>query len=52
MLLEPSARVVYIFLVEREERGASEDRRREHCSNLARLEVASEPKKSVDTQPL
>ena len=38
-LIEPSAREVFIFwtLVEREERGASEERRGEHGSNLARL---------------
>ena len=43
-LIEPSAREVFIFwtLVEREEQGgASEERRKEHDSNLARLETAA-----------
>ena len=45
--IEPSARVVFIFwtLVEREWWAASEKRRREYGSNLARLETASELKK-------
>ena len=43
-LIEPSAREVFILtMVGREERGgASEGRRREHGSNLARLETALE----------
>ena len=47
-LVEPSAREVFIFLgilVEREERGGRV-RRGEHDSNLARLETASELKKT------
>ena len=53
-LIEPSAREVFIFwtLVEREERGVSEERRRDHVSNLARLETASKLKKTVDLQSL
>ena len=53
-LIEPSARVVFIFwtLVEREERGTSEERGK-HGSNLARLKTAaSEQKETVDPQPL
>ena len=39
VLIEPSAREVFIFwtLVEREEQGVSEERRRGYGSNLARL---------------
>ena len=51
-LIEPSAREVFIFwiLVEREERGGVElGRIREHGSNLARLETASELKKKLMT---
>ena len=52
-LLVPSAREVFTFrtLVEREERGASEERKREHGSILARLETASELQKNVDPKP-
>ena len=41
-LIKPSDREVFIFgtLVEREERTKSEERRKEHGSNLARLETA------------
>ena len=50
---EPSAREVLIFwiMVEREERRGSEGRKRDHDSNLARIETASEPKNFVDPQP-
>ena len=47
--IEPSGRERYFYLwtpVEREERGASEERS-EHGSNLARLETASELKKPL-----
>ena len=44
-LIEPSAREVFIFWSREKRGGASEERRREHCSNLARLETASEFKK-------
>ena len=47
-LIKPSDREVFIFgtVVEREERTKSEERRKEHGSNLARLETAPELKKS------
>ena len=47
-LKEPAAREIFIFwtLFEREERSATEERRREHGSNLSRLEKTSELKKN------
>ena len=36
---------MYLFFLEKSRGGASEERRREHGSNLARLETASEIKK-------
>ena len=54
-LIESSASEIFIFWthVEREERGgASEERRGEHGSNLARLEAAKQrSRKAIDTQP-
>ena len=49
--MEPSAREVFNFwtLVEKR-RGPSEERRRKHDANLARLKTASELK-NVDPQP-
>ena len=51
--IEQSAREVFIFwtLVEREERETSEESRREHGSNKAKLETASELKKNVNSKP-
>ena len=41
-LIKPSAREIFIFLVETKEQGAIEERRREHGSNKARLDTAPE----------
>ena len=47
-LMEPSAREVFFG----RKRWAIEERRREHGSSLARLEIASQLKKTVNPQPL
>ena len=51
-LIAPSAREVIIFLLVSREKGGGRMWRGEHGSNLARLETASELKKTVDPLPL
>ena len=43
---------IFWTLVEKEERVTRDEMRREHGSNLTRLETVSELKKTVDPQPL